>query len=282
MSNELAVIEENVGVLMRRATDVAGVCREIVTKTAMNIGGRKHVKVEGWEAIAVAYGCIASSGDVETVGASENGVGGFKAVGSLKRVSDGVVLATAEGFVGEDEPVWCGGIDGAGKKHPRRPEYARRAMAQTRAISRVCRQAFSFVVVMIDEKLSTTPAEEVDSTNDAEQSKAVAAAPPKGAAELKARMNSRPSPPVMEATPFMADPQTGEVARPFAPAELRFGSSKGKTSEQIDDRSVDWYLKVFTESAEDPAKAAFRDSNLANAETLHREREWRKANGVAI
>ncbi len=40
-------LEANVGVLMRRATDVAGVCREIVTKTAQSIQGRKYVKVEG-------------------------------------------------------------------------------------------------------------------------------------------------------------------------------------------------------------------------------------------
>jgi hypothetical protein len=34
-------------------------------------------------------------------------------------------------------------------------------MAQTRAISRVCRSAFAFVVVLIDSDLSTTPAEEI-------------------------------------------------------------------------------------------------------------------------
>jgi hypothetical protein len=77
-------------------------------------------------------------------------------VGVLRRIADGVVIAEAEGFVGDDEldrkgqPIW-------GK----RAMYARMAMAQTRAISRVCRSAFAFVVVLIDEKLSTTPAEEM-------------------------------------------------------------------------------------------------------------------------
>jgi hypothetical protein len=43
----------------------------------------------------------------------------------------------------------------------KRPTYAKRAMCQTRAISRACRSAFAHVVVLIDRNLSTTPAEEV-------------------------------------------------------------------------------------------------------------------------
>jgi hypothetical protein len=39
-------------------------------------------------------------------------------------------------------------------------------MAQTRAISRVCRSAFAHVVVLIDKELSTTPAEEVPREED--------------------------------------------------------------------------------------------------------------------
>jgi hypothetical protein len=42
------------------------------------------------------------------------------------------------------------------------PEYSARAMCQTRAISRACRSAFAFIVVMINENLDTTPAEEAE------------------------------------------------------------------------------------------------------------------------
>ena len=70
-------------------------------------------------------------------------------------MSDGIVLATAEGFVGDDEPMW-----------KKRPMYARRAMAQTRASSRVCRSAFAHVVVLIDKDLGTTPAEEMQGVVD--------------------------------------------------------------------------------------------------------------------
>lgn len=142
----------------RQSTDAAGLCRDIVVKTAKPIQGRKFVSVEGWQAIAIAHGCAAGARSVEKVD------GGVRAIGEVRRMSDGQVIATAEGFVGEDEPTWYGGETvsyGRKKVLPKRADYAIRAMAQTRAISRACRSAFAHVVVMIDEGLSTTPAEEV-------------------------------------------------------------------------------------------------------------------------
>lgn len=152
----------------RQSTDAAGLCGEIVKQTAKNIQGRQYVAVEGWQAIAIAHGCAASARGVERV------EGGVRAIGEVRRMSDGQLIAAAEGFVGEDEPVWFGGTmrkwkwgQKRGEKvwfdeeMPKRPDYAIRAMAQTRAISRACRSAFAHVVVMIDSGLSTTPAEEV-------------------------------------------------------------------------------------------------------------------------
>lgn len=131
--------------LYRQATDAAGLCKEIVLRTAKEIQGRKFVPVEGWQAIAVAHGCVASAGQVERVES------GFRAIGTIVRTDTGQVISTAEGFVGDDETIWS-----------KRPEYARRAMAQTRAISRACRSAFAHVVVMMNAGLQTTPAEEME------------------------------------------------------------------------------------------------------------------------
>ncbi len=138
----------------RASTDAATLCREIVVATAANIQGKKYVCVEGWQAIAIAHGCAAGSRDVERV------EGGVRAIGEVRRMADGTVVATAEGFVGEDEPTWYGGVL-RGKTLPKRADYAIRAMAQTRAISRACRSAFAHVVVMMKAGLATTPAEEV-------------------------------------------------------------------------------------------------------------------------
>lgn len=128
----------------RMSTDAASMCKAIVLASAQDIQGKKYVRVEGWQAIAIAHGCTASAENVEKID------GGFRAIGKVVRMSDGMVLSTAEGFVGDDETTWA-----------KRPEYARRAMVQTRAISRACRSAFAHVVVMMNAGLSTTPAEEV-------------------------------------------------------------------------------------------------------------------------
>lgn len=151
----------------RQSTNAAEICGAIVKSTAMNIQGRKYVRCEGWQAIAVAHGCTASAGGVEFI------PGGCRAVGQIRRMTDGIVIAEAEGFVGEDEPTWYGG-QSRGKTLPKRPDFAIRAMAQTRAISRACRSAFAHVVVMIDRDLGTTPAEEMQGVYDHEE------APPTG------------------------------------------------------------------------------------------------------
>jgi hypothetical protein len=144
--NQLAVTNNGVATHIRQATDVAGACREIVMKTAQQIGrgDKKYVRVEGWQSIAVAHGCVASARDVERV------EDGYRCIGEVKRMDNGQVISQAEGFLGDDEEMWS-----------KRPVYARRAMVQTRAISRACRSAFAHVVVLIDSGLSTTPAEEV-------------------------------------------------------------------------------------------------------------------------
>lgn len=166
--NALVPVQASNAEIYRASTDAAGLCREIVLQTAMTIQKRKYVKVEGWQAIAIAHGCTGSARDVEIV------EGGVRAIGEVRRMSDGALIATAEGFVGQDEPTWFGGEAEVWEWGERRGErvkvrkvlekradYAIRAMAQTRAISRACRSAFAHVVVLIDSNLSTTPAEEV-------------------------------------------------------------------------------------------------------------------------
>ena len=143
--NQLAVTNGNgVSTHIRQATDVAGACRAIVKETCQRIGQKDYVRVEGLQAIAVAHGCVASARDVERL------EDGYRCIGEVKRMDNGQVISQAEGFLGDDEPMWAN-----------RPTYAKRAMCQTRAISRACRSAFAHIVVLIDKSLSTTPAEEV-------------------------------------------------------------------------------------------------------------------------
>lgn len=145
--NQLATLDPKE--LVRISTDVAGLCKEAVIRTVMKIGGKQYVKVEGWQTIAAAHGCLA---EIESITEAEiEGVGGLICWSKLIRVSDQKVLSRASAFLGDDENQ-----DGiSGKK------YARYAKVQTRAISRVCSNAFRFVVVLMNAGLETTPAEEM-------------------------------------------------------------------------------------------------------------------------
>ena len=133
--------------VMTMVSQVASATKALVGNAVINLQGKKYIKVEGWQAIAAAHGCTVTADEVKDVD------GGIIALARVRRLRDGAVLGQAEGYVGTDE-VW-------GK----RPMYARRAMAQTRAISRACRNAFAHVVVAMNSEhatgFETTPAEEV-------------------------------------------------------------------------------------------------------------------------
>ena len=171
--NELATIEtvDNTALTSHRAaTNAAGLCRAAVEKSAVKIQGRPHITIEGWQTIANSFGCVASARDCRRV------EGGFVATGEIRRVADGVVVATAEGFLGDDEPTW-----------QKRPEFARRAMAQTRAMSRAARSAFAFVVLLMENDICTTPAEEMLGVAEAANHEPVAVRPAADTQYQKAR-----------------------------------------------------------------------------------------------
>jgi hypothetical protein len=191
---------------MRQATDVASVCREIVNATAQQIGVKRYVRVEGWQSIAIAHGCVASARDVERV------EDGYRCIGEVKRMDTGQVISQAEGFLGDDEEMWS-----------KRPVYARRAMVQTRAISRACRSAFAHIVVLIDRNLSTTPAEEV----------------PHGGFDNEPLNTHKNEAPPAKITKAEVAEITAQLVREEAPATekrdmvLKFGKHKGSSLREI-------------------------------------------------
>ena len=267
-NSELAVISP--GELYRQATDVAGVCREIVINKAVEIQGRRYVPVEPWMAIAVAHGCVASIKSVERIEAEGDMFGGFKAVAELRRQSDGLVLATAEGFVGEDEPTWFGGEREVWNKQtrknekktlPKRPDYAIRAMAQTRAISRVCRSAFAHVVVLIDAQLDTTPAEEIAHDDHPFETKTVT---PAAAKEEKS--NGEPT-----------DNNNGNDWRDYTCAYgTKGGPLRGKQSGELTDKNLEFLYGKFVETMPDDKAKELSDADQKMREGL---KLWKQAQG---
>lgn len=109
------------------------------------ISGRKYVQIEGWLTLATMMGCLPQEESNER---QEDG--SYVAIVALIRMADGAVLSRAS--------AECGGPED--RTWERRPAYARRSMASTRATGKACRLAFSWVVALAG--YATTPAEEMD------------------------------------------------------------------------------------------------------------------------
>lgn len=107
------------------------------------IGGRRYVRCEGWTTLAVMLGFLPRE-----EGVVRDDDGRYEATVALVRITDGAVLTRASAECGLDEPTWKS-----------RPAYARRSMAVTRATSKACRIAFSWVMVLAGYEV--TPAEEI-------------------------------------------------------------------------------------------------------------------------
>jgi len=216
MSTELSVAN-SAQLNHRQATDIAGLCRDIVINTSQKIQGRNYVRVEGWQSIAAAHGCIASIDSVTEV------EGGISAVASLID-KDGKVRARAEGFVGADEKTWSA-----------RAKYAQRAMAQTRAISRVCRSAFAHVVVLMNAGLETTPAEEIPQEEAININKAEASKP-------AYKPVQKPVQKVVHESNIIEVPREA-VGEPVSWRDVvvHFGKNKGFTLGQLTEYQLKWY-----------------------------------------
>lgn len=258
----------------RRATDAAGALKAMVLSQAMSIQGKRYIPVVCYQAIANAMGCVATAHDVKR---EETG---FTAQGQVKRLADGAILSEGEGFVGDDEPKWAKG-----------PEYARRSMAQTRAIGRACRAAFAFVVPMIDAGLSTTPYEEMDGVA---QSGSIDPPAPVVRGNAAIRNALRPSPPAANQPPPHTDADFRPSASPPATNEVRatrqtaeathdrnmsfgFGKSKGVALGDLDESSLKFYADCANRDLADmsPAKAKWHEKTRAQLANIVAEMKWR-------
>jgi hypothetical protein len=132
--------------LVAGATAMAKSLADVIDQQRLysTISGRKFVKVEGWTTLATMAGFLPRERSVVRL---EDG--GYEATVDLIRLSDGAVLTSASAECGSDEPTWAN-----------RPRYARRSMAITRATSKACRIAFSWVMALAGYEV--TPAEEMD------------------------------------------------------------------------------------------------------------------------
>jgi hypothetical protein len=237
------------GAEIDHAAAVAAACRAIVEETVQQIQGRRYVRVEGWQAIAIAHGCVASSRDVHRVD------GGYAAIGEIRRRDTGMVIATAEGFVGDDEPLWA-----------KRPEYARRAMCQTRAISRACRSAFAHVVVMMNAGLETTPAEEIAHE---ELPRTHDIVPPQRKSEQK-ETTTQKNATTVEIDPGVIQHATARILR-IAEKQTRKGATRYGLLLADDDDNQFW-VNTFDKGVADTAQSAHESALECDVEYVKNKR----------
>ena len=129
------------------ATKRAQMLKKIITKCnlAVKIGKGEHVKCEGWTTLARLNGC----GVTQIGEARKRDDGAWEVRAGLRRLADGQIIAEAEHECGgEDDGVWA-----------KRSDYAKRSMALTRAVGKVCRMNYSWIIVLAG--YEATPLEEM-------------------------------------------------------------------------------------------------------------------------
>lgn len=198
--------------LVRVATEAADALAGLIKakKLFSNIQGKEYVKVEGWTTLATMMGCLPRE-----VSVTRDDKGTYTATVELVRMSDGAVLTRASAECGMDEKTWAG-----------RADYARRSMAATRATSKACRLAFSWVMVLAG--YDATPSEEIPESERGGKStvakgpRAAAAPAPVQAAPTLPQEPLTDKPRVLNHNP---DPLKGQdVDAPTWP----FGTNRGK------------------------------------------------------
>jgi len=148
---------------IEEAKEKASVLAEIIEKQKVYnlIKDRKYVRCEGWTTLARMMGYIPTIKKVEAIYDKDGNIEKAIATAALVDIKTGIEIAQAESICSIKEKNWKD-----------RDEYAVRSMAQTRAVSKVCRIALSWVMVLAG--FEPTPAEEIqeEEKNHQEQNEA--------------------------------------------------------------------------------------------------------------
>ena len=160
-----ALLAQNAEEFVARAGAIASALSRVIDGKGLytDIRGKKHVWVEGWTTLAAMLGFtpVELSNDRQPDGS-------YVAKVALVKTSTGQEVAVASAECGsEKDGPW-----------PDRAMYAKRSMAATRATSKACRLAFSWVMVLSG--YAPTPAEEMESLEFAAKPNRTSASAAKG------------------------------------------------------------------------------------------------------
>lgn len=133
-------------ILMRDTCAIVG--PRIIREHSSVIDGKTYIHVSGATLLAGIFGYHVREVRVRRIEIGD--VGAWEATAEIVRASDGVVLGRGSSICCDDERGWS-----------KRPQFARRAMASTRAAGRALRLFFGHAMTMLGDNVATTTREEM-------------------------------------------------------------------------------------------------------------------------
>lgn len=157
--------------MLDEAKKVADVLVKLVRdrKLSQRFGNKEHLLVEAWESVAHFYGVSAKITTVDDWTDETTGEQGFQAWAEAVHIASGRIISQATAICLNNEDNWS---TRPKYEYPNKvktkvadvlvPRFQLMSMAQTRAISKVLRNVFAFVVVLAG--YDSTPAAEMTGT----------------------------------------------------------------------------------------------------------------------
>ena len=128
---------------------VKALAPQITSRYCIPLQGKQYVQVSGATLLANAMGYTVQEVEVKRVDFG-GGVTGWEATCAVLDLETGMVIGRGSGIVTDDEKPWG-----------TRPQFARRAMASTRAAGRALRLCLGHLFCYLGDKVASTTAEEM-------------------------------------------------------------------------------------------------------------------------
>lgn len=128
---------------------VKALAPQITSRYCVALQGRQYVQVAGATLIANAMGYTVREVEVRRVDFG-GGVTGWEATCEILDLDTGTIIGRGSGIVTDDEKPWGS-----------RPQFARRAMASTRAAGRALRLSMGHLFAYLGDKVATVTLEEM-------------------------------------------------------------------------------------------------------------------------
>lgn len=128
---------------------VQALAPQVLSRYSIQLQGKTYVQVAGATLIANAMGYTVREIEVKRVDFG-GGVTGWEATAEILDLETGTIIGRGSGIVTDDEKPWG-----------TRPQFARRAMASTRAAGRALRLSMGHLFAYLGDKVATVTLEEM-------------------------------------------------------------------------------------------------------------------------